>query len=342
MKYLEKLIHTIIPHPKNKNIPHLLQAEFIGLLSCLVVLLFFINQNNLSLIRQLNLTGAIYPAVLTDMTNQDRTEEGVQKLIWSPTLENAARMKASDMLQNGYFAHTSPAGKTPWHWLEEAKYNFVYAGENLAIDFSESADVEQAWLNSPTHRANVLNTNYTEIGIMALDGIYQGRNTTFVVEFFGKPIAAKTAQAKTTQEKNPIAPKTTKISNPEVAGASIQTTNKPQTPIKVLQEADKTTEKFIAIQNLEATEPVIVDSNTYQSKLSTWYQRLAVSPTNTIRAIYALIVLIVGMSMVLVLTKEYQKHHTKHLIMGTLLIVLTGVFLYSLHSPNITMAFFLN
>jgi hypothetical protein len=334
MSYIEKLLHTIVPHEKNRNIPHVLKAEFVGMLSLLVMALFFINQNNFYLIRQLNLTGAIYPAVLTDLTNQDRASLGFSNLTWSKTLEMAAEMKANDMVQNGYFAHTSPAGLTPWYWLEKAKYNFIYAGENLALDFTESADVERAWLNSPTHRANVLSTNYSEIGIMALDGNYQGRNTTFVVEFFGKPQAVKVPSTNTVKEKTPVVPKTLATSIPEVAGASIQNTAKPQTPIKVLQETNKTTEKFISVQNLEAAEPVIENSSVYQSKLSTWYQRLAVSPTNAIMAVYSTILGLVLLAMGLVLSKEYQRHHTKHLVMGMLLVVLTGIFLYSLQSPS--------
>jgi hypothetical protein len=343
MQYIEKILHIVIPHERNKNIPHLLKKEFILVLSALVVVLFYVNENNLSLIRRFDLTGAIYPAVLTDLTNKDRTSMGFAELSWNNTLESAAQMKASDMINSGYFAHTSPAGLTPWHWLEKAKYNFIYAGENLALDFTESTDVERAWLNSPTHRANVLSKNYTEIGIVALDGNYQGRNTTFVVEFFGKPQSAKVVQAPIKKEKTPVVPKNENIQEPEVAGASVQTTTKPkvETSVKVLQQTEQNTEKFIAVENLEATEPVVANDTTYQNRLSTWYMRLAVSPTNAIKAIYSTILGFVLLAMLLVLSKEYQMHHTKHLIMGMLLIVITGIFLYSLHAPSITQAFYL-
>lgn len=344
MKYLEQLIHTVVPHPKHRNIPHLLTVKFFGLVSILVVMLFFVNQNNFSIIRGLDLTGAVYPAVLADLTNTDRALAGVSSLTWNPTLENAARQKAEDMIANGYFAHTSPAGVSPWFWFDQAKYTFIYAGENLAIDFTESEKVEQAWLNSPTHRANVLNSQFTEIGIAAVDGNFSGRNTTFVVEFFGKPMKTKVASASTTTTK----PKTavvanTKTTEPEVAGASTETIIKPKTniPVKILTETSKENEKFISAQNLEATDSSLDSIGTEaNTKLSTWYMRLAVSPTNAIKAVYQMILALVAIAMMLMLTKEYERHHTKHLIMGLLLIALTGALFYMIKQPAIVQAFF--
>ena len=345
VKFLEKIVHTVIPHEKNKNVPHLLQKEFVALLSIFVIILFFFNQNNFAIIRGLNLTGAIYPAVLADLTNEDRAEEGVPALAWSETLENAARMKAEDMIKNSYFAHTSPLGITPWHWLREANYSFIYAGENLAIDFRESARVEGAWLNSPTHRANVLNSRFTEIGIMALDGVFEGRNTTFVVEFFGKPAGVKVAEASTdTTVSEAIAPEKEIVADPEVAGATAEGTEvktpKTNIPVKIIAETDEVTEKFISAENTEATEPPVENVSLSQNKnLSTWYTRLVVNPTNTIKTIYGILLILVFLAMSTMLTVEYQRHHTKHLALGVALIVVIGVSLYFLNSPMLVQAF---
>lgn len=342
MRFLDTIIHSVIPHEKHKNIPHLLRKEFVTVLSVLVVLLFFVNANNFKIISGLNLTGAIYPAVLADMTNDDRESSGLSNLTWSPTLERASAMKAQDMVANSYFAHTSPRGVTPWYWFEQAKYDFVYAGENLALDFTESRDVQQAWLDSPTHRANVLSQNYTEIGISAVDGMFEGRNTTFVVEFFGKPQRANIAQANVLASDNaggaPQPVTTTGNTEPEIAGATAETNTKPT--IKIIEQADQVKEKFIGVQNTSATEPALVTTSMEQSdNYSTWYQRLAVNPTNAIKAIYGTILALVLTAMLLVMFKEYQKHHFKHLLMGVLLIVLTGAFLYSIESPSIILAF---
>lgn len=349
MKFLHSLLHIVVPHEKHGNVPHLLRKEFVGALSVFVVLLFFVNQNNFKIISGLNLTGAIYPAVLADMTNVDRAENGMAELVWNDTLEAAAGMKAKDMVANSYFAHVSPRGITPWYWFDQANYKFIYAGENLALDFTESKDVQEAWLNSPTHRANVLSKNYTEIGISAVDGIYEGRETTFVVEFFGKPI--KTALASQpanspTVENDGSAPQVVPTNNntePSIAGASAQT--KPTTEtIRIIEQTDKGKEKFIAAEkqseNTSTTQIVEAPSVSTTEKYSAWYQRLAVNPTNTIKGIYATIMAIVLASMLMVLTKEYQKHHYKHLFMGVLLIALTGAFLFSIKSPAVILAFF--
>lgn len=123
------------------------------------------------------------------MANGDRAENGIALLTIDPKLVAAAQAKANDMAARGYFAHIAPDGTDPWHWFREAGYDFDYAGENLAVDFSDSGDVERAWMDSPTHRGNILDPRFTHIGIASAQGMYQGRLTTFVVEEFGTPTA---------------------------------------------------------------------------------------------------------------------------------------------------------
>ena len=129
----------------------------------------------------------ILPGVLVAETNDSRVGAKLAGLQANPLLEEAARLKAEDMAAKGYFAHTSPEGLTPWYWLEKVGYPFSYAGENLAVNFSDSKDVVNAWLNSPEHRANMLNNNFTQIGIAAAEGNYEGHSAVFVVQFFGTP-----------------------------------------------------------------------------------------------------------------------------------------------------------
>lgn len=133
---------------------------------------------------------AIIASVMVEITNIDRSQNGLAVLTINPTLGAVAEAKAHDMATKGYFAHTSPEGVTPWYWFKEGGYKFTYAGENLAVDFNESSSVVEAWMNSPTHRANLLGTQFTEIGIAVATGTYQGRPTTFVVQEFGTPIPA--------------------------------------------------------------------------------------------------------------------------------------------------------
>ncbi len=138
---------------------------------------------------------SVVPAVLTMLTNQDRVANSLDQLIEDPLLAQAAQLKADDMAAKGYFSHQSPDGKTPWYWLEQVGYKYVYAGENLAIDFFDTQDVEEAWMASPTHRANIVKPQYTHIGIGVAQGLYQGRTTTFVVQVFASPAKAAAAPA---------------------------------------------------------------------------------------------------------------------------------------------------
>jgi len=130
---------------------------------------------------------AIYASVLVNLTNKDRVEANVSELKVSPLLELAAQMKADDMAEKGYFAHNTPDGKTPWYWFRKAGYKYIYAGENLAVNFQNSEDIERAWMNSRGHFLNIINPKYTEIGIATSTGIYKGRPAIFVVQMFGSP-----------------------------------------------------------------------------------------------------------------------------------------------------------
>jgi uncharacterized protein YkwD len=130
---------------------------------------------------------AIYAGVLVNLTNQNRAAANVAELAVNPLLEKAAQMKADDMAAKGYFAHNTPDGKTPWYWIDQAGYKYVYAGENLAVNFENSEDVETAWMNSRGHFLNIMNPKYTEIGIATSTGTYKGRTAIFVVQMFGKP-----------------------------------------------------------------------------------------------------------------------------------------------------------
>ena len=131
---------------------------------------------------------AVITSDLISLTNSDRNTNSLLRLHISPLLQKAAQLKADDMAAKGYFAHTSPEGTTPWHWFAVAGYDYVNAGENLAIDYFESADVEKAWMNSPFHRANILNNMFTEIGIATATSTYNGHQTTVVVQLFGRPM----------------------------------------------------------------------------------------------------------------------------------------------------------
>lgn len=129
---------------------------------------------------------------LVALTNTERQQQGLTALSTNLKLHEAAKAKAADMLNNDYFEHTSPAGKTPWYFIDNTGYVYLRAGENLAIDFEQVEKVVPAWMDSPAHRANILKADYEEVGIAVATGEYKGRETTVIVQMFGtKPISAQ-------------------------------------------------------------------------------------------------------------------------------------------------------
>ena len=162
----------------------LLGGVALALLAVLIVGVFALSGLNRYALRSPGVA-AVVSAILVELANGDRVANALGSLTVNPRLVEAAQAKANDMAARGYFAHASPEGLDSWYWFEKAGYEYDYAGENLAMDFSDSGAVERAWMASPTHRDNILNGKYTEIGIATADGVYLGRTTTFVVQMFG-------------------------------------------------------------------------------------------------------------------------------------------------------------
>lgn len=120
-------------------------------------------------------------------TNKKREELGLNDLHLNLALTHAAEKKAYDMFKKDYWAHVAPDGTEPWDFIIKENYDYSYAGENLAKNFSNSKEVVEAWYKSPSHRENLLNKNYDEIGFAIVNGTLNGYETTLVVQFFGKP-----------------------------------------------------------------------------------------------------------------------------------------------------------
>ncbi|MCX6763080.1 MAG: CAP domain-containing protein [Candidatus Moranbacteria bacterium] len=119
------------------------------------------------------------------LTNSSRAAAGESMLTANPKLSLAAEAKADDMIAKNYFSHTSPEGVTPWKWIDGESYDYSYAGENLAMDFQSADKMEDAWMKSPTHRANILNEKYKDIGVAVKAGSINGSETILAVVMFG-------------------------------------------------------------------------------------------------------------------------------------------------------------
>ncbi|OGK28467.1 hypothetical protein A3C28_04100, partial [Candidatus Roizmanbacteria bacterium RIFCSPHIGHO2_02_FULL_39_9] len=130
---------------------------------------------------------------LLELTNEVRIKNDAQRLNYNQQLELAAQKKAADMFAKNYWSHYSPEGKTPWDFILGAGYNYEFAGENLAKNFLFSQGVIDAWMNSPTHKENIVRRDYSQVGFAVVNGILNGEETTLVVQMFGKPLESTSA-----------------------------------------------------------------------------------------------------------------------------------------------------
>lgn len=326
------LKHLFVPHDGNDYKPHFFREYSIGVICILVLVVFSFSIGSRFYIKNTNMTATVLPAVLVDLTNKDRNTNGLNGLVRSNTLDEAARLKAEDMAQNQYFAHNSPNGLTPWHFMDRAGYSFVYAGENLAVDFSESIDVEQAWLNSPKHRANIMDPRFTEIGVATVDTVFEGQNTTFVVQMFGKPIniiipESEVLTKSETKEEiiNTSLPKTIALA-PEVKGESISV------PVSTKVETISETKEFAMVKNTEIIEePVVVPSLPNTTKVessSSFFERLIFRSPYITDIVYKILVFIVLIALSMMVFIEIKTQHPKNIAYGVLLILLIIGFTY--------------
>ena len=122
---------------------------------------------------------------IIQLANQERKGLGLPVLVENPLLNQAADLKIADMFKENYFSHTSPSGTDPWHWFGEVNYDYKYAGENLAMDFSSANSVHRAWMKSPTHKENIVSEKFLEIGVAVQKGTFDGRETFLAVQLFG-------------------------------------------------------------------------------------------------------------------------------------------------------------
>ena len=250
--FFDRIKYFTLPSQENNFKSRFLESNL--LLYCVVLLLIF---KIITVFVPINFPKNIFFADITQMAlenfaNQTRQSAGLQPLVENPKLDEAAQLKAENMVANDYFAHTSPTGITPWYWFSAVGYNYKYAGENLAVGFFDSQEVYNAWLNSPEHKANILNPNYKEFGTAVLSG-FGPNNSIIVVQEFGalptaaaKPVISKTTTATpvvTQPKQNPdVAPNEQTDSQQTVTANNSNIANSPE---KVLSQ---TTEAQPALQ----------------------------------------------------------------------------------------------
>ena len=277
------LCDYFFPHSRNNHCPNLFSVTSVVALA-LAIIVFeagYLVQTKVVFLKT-DFLASVLPGALVALTNQDRVALGLSGVTENPLLDKAAQAAAEDMAANGYFAHNSPDGKTPWYWLDQSGYKYSYAGQNLAVNFTDSENVETAWMNSPTHRANIVKPHYTQVGFGTANGIYEGKETTFVVEFFATPaeIAAVPAEVKPPQE--------------QVSGG----------------------------QTSAIPAQVIGSQNSTQTPASpNWFARMLASPQRTLANILTILLAVIAISFITVFFVRGRNQHRNVIIGGALLLM---------------------
>lgn len=256
-------------------------------------------------VQSLNL-GAVLPGVLSTLTNEERAGINLPTLTESPILNQVAQLKAEDMASKGYFAHNSPEGKTPWYWFAIVGYTYSSAGENLAVNFSDSEDVTSAWMDSPAHRSNIVAGHYTEIGTGIATGVYKGEKTIFVAQVYAKPVVISA----------PVLPQNivtvpTPVRAPQSSPLIVQET-------QVLGEAAET-EEIVPVQEEvnPIEEPTLIDKS-----LS--------SPHNSANAILYVTLSIILVALFMNITIKFDEQHPDLITNG----MVAAVVIFALYLSN--------
>ncbi|TXI11707.1 MAG: CAP domain-containing protein [Polynucleobacter sp.] len=321
MHPLKLLKHFFIPHEHNDYKPHLFREVSVVLILLASIFMLGFSAGSSFFMHKTVLGASVAASVLVDLANESRIAYNEVPLQRNTLLDTAAQMKAEDMIKNDYFAHESPSGVTPWHWFKEAGYVFVYAGENLAINFNDSKDVNQAWLDSPKHRANLLNINFREIGIATAEGIHEGAPTIFVVQMFGTPATAASNISTSAQQTSPtqdlVPSQVTATGTPEVKGETEVVATSTLKPIV-------STPLFTVVKNSETQE--IVATTSEPIVYTSWYDRLLFKGSHVVDIFYKALIIFLAFGLALMVFIEIRKQHWKHIMYGVGLLVALVLF----------------
>ena len=321
---MKKRLKTyIFPSNENEYKPHIFRGISTAVLLVVIVFVLLASVSSTLFVERSGLLSAIYPSVLVDLANEARIKENQKPLKINEKLVQAAQMKANDMAKKSYFEHTSPEGLSPWYWIGLSGYQFLYAGENLAVDFSFSKSVNKAWLESPGHAANILSPNFTEVGIATSEGVFEGRETIFVVQMFGTPV--------------PIIP--TKISETgDVAGSKAETRQSiTEQKVVIIEEITTEKESLIVAKDTQIDEEVAIEQQTgvvepteapgYE-KYSNWYDWVILNPAKSIEYVLYVAAGLVALFLLLMIFINIRLQHFRNIVFGIVILVELSITIY--------------
>lgn len=181
----------LVPHKGNQYRPHLVRLR--GIAAVLAIILLAQIVYGVATTGHIAVLGRVTTVDATQLlaeTNNARAKAGLPALTVNEDLNRAAALKAQDMITNDYWSHNSPTGISPWKWLTDVGYNYSVAGENLAKNYPNAAATVDAWMDSESHRQNILNQKYTDVGFAVTEGVLGEQDTTLVVAYYGSPQVA--------------------------------------------------------------------------------------------------------------------------------------------------------
>jgi len=197
-----------VPTKENHQKPYLLSK--VAIIFYTFVLVFVNSFGGLIGLSEVE-ASSITPENIIALTNQERLGYGLNTLSTNAQLSAAALAKANDMFEKQYWDHFGPNGESPWQFIRAAGYNYVYAGENLAKGFRTAEGVHEAWMASPTHKANIVSGNYKDIGVAVVEGELLGKQTTLVVQMFGNLTTEVYSATQTPEETETVQSSTEKV-----------------------------------------------------------------------------------------------------------------------------------
>lgn len=322
--------HVFIPHEHNDYKPHFFREVSVATIIIGSIFMLGFSAGSSFFIHKTVLGANVTANVLVDLTNESRLAFNEPPLVRNPTLDRAAELKAEDMVTLGYFAHNSPTGVTPWHWFKQAGYTFLYAGENLAINFFDANEVRDAWLASPLHRANLLDVKFKEIGMATVSGIYKDGPSIYVVQMFGTPAKAAAPQTvvTTTEIMIPAAATTSKLAviekkEPEIKGESSGSVPTTTPVVKPQFEPIISTESLAIVKNTDDVELVVTESPA--EKYAKWYERFLFGGSYYVDMAYRALLVLVLVALVAMIVIEIRRQHWKHITYGLSLLLIISL-----------------
>lgn len=312
-----KIKHITLPHSENGYKPFILRMGGLVFVALILASALLVSNIQSIAIKTSDYLASVLPSVLVDLANEKRNEVSLSSLKVNPKLEEAAKLKAKDMAEKGYFAHYSPEGISPWYWMNQSGYGFVFAGENLAINFDDSSAVNTAWMNSPGHKANILNSKYTEIGIATYKGIYNGKETIFVVEMFGAPAQ----EIIHTASSLPIPTENSLIQLAEIETKTEDVAGESKSQL------------FMAVEDTSAKPLTLIPSEETRQEVtapqySNLSEKILSSPSLVLNIAYLLVALIMFVILVYVIRTEYVGKNSHAAVVVLMIIIIFGVMNY--------------